>query len=425
MCKLKAGEVAVWATERAIQILGGNGYTREFPVERWHRDAKIYTIFEGTSRDPAARHRPRDLRRARALTGRLRAHRRRADSAPVRGLRGNGTEGRRLAAGGGRRSLAALLAAAPGARGRAGRDDRIRRRRSSRRTPRGSAARSTPRGTDTTAIVKWGLGTLDREHDAARRRRSAAAGPQTVERARCWPAAVDHYSFELVGQQGATQFPGGRGRVHDPRRAGRDDRAAVLGRLEHRDRRRHHRSQGRRHRVGGRVRPERPAGLRQPRRATALFPAGTPAGPVSVRLTGLEPGTTYRYRLVVLEQRRGARGRAPTATFTTRAADAGDRHRPRDGRRPVADRRRDLAVAAAVARDRRAARRPALRVPARRRRLRGAHARARSTTSTRPTRPRSPAATRGGGAIGSPRPRRAGRERAAGRAPGRRPARAA
>ena len=47
--KLKTGEVAVCATERAILILGGNGYTREFPVERWHRDAKIYTIFEGTS----------------------------------------------------------------------------------------------------------------------------------------------------------------------------------------------------------------------------------------------------------------------------------------------------------------------------------------------------------------------------------------
>ncbi|HWH20808.1 MAG TPA: acyl-CoA dehydrogenase family protein, partial [Solirubrobacterales bacterium] len=49
MSKLKSGELAVWATERAIQILGGNGYTREFPVERMHRDAKIYTIFEGTS----------------------------------------------------------------------------------------------------------------------------------------------------------------------------------------------------------------------------------------------------------------------------------------------------------------------------------------------------------------------------------------
>ncbi len=49
MSKLKAGEVAVWATDKAIQILGGNGYTREYPVERMHRDAKIYTIFEGTS----------------------------------------------------------------------------------------------------------------------------------------------------------------------------------------------------------------------------------------------------------------------------------------------------------------------------------------------------------------------------------------
>jgi acyl-CoA dehydrogenase len=49
MSKLKGGEVATWVTERAIQILGGNGYTREYPVERMHRDAKIYDIFEGTS----------------------------------------------------------------------------------------------------------------------------------------------------------------------------------------------------------------------------------------------------------------------------------------------------------------------------------------------------------------------------------------
>ena len=49
MSKLKAGEVAVHVTEEAMQILGGYGYTREYPVERWHRDAKIYTIFEGTS----------------------------------------------------------------------------------------------------------------------------------------------------------------------------------------------------------------------------------------------------------------------------------------------------------------------------------------------------------------------------------------
>ncbi|MFI8232695.1 acyl-CoA dehydrogenase family protein [Streptomyces sp. NPDC085900] len=49
MAKLKASEVAVRTTERAVQILGGNGYTRDYPVERWARDAKIFTIYEGTS----------------------------------------------------------------------------------------------------------------------------------------------------------------------------------------------------------------------------------------------------------------------------------------------------------------------------------------------------------------------------------------
>jgi acyl-CoA dehydrogenase len=49
MSKLKAGEVAVAVTEQAVQILGGYGYIKDFPVEKWYRDAKIYTIFEGTS----------------------------------------------------------------------------------------------------------------------------------------------------------------------------------------------------------------------------------------------------------------------------------------------------------------------------------------------------------------------------------------
>ena len=49
MAKLKAGEVAVKVTDQAIQICGGYGYIRDFPVEKWHRDAKIYTLFEGTS----------------------------------------------------------------------------------------------------------------------------------------------------------------------------------------------------------------------------------------------------------------------------------------------------------------------------------------------------------------------------------------
>ena len=49
MSKLYAGETAVKVTEETIQILGGYGYVRDYPVERWHRDSKIYTIFEGTS----------------------------------------------------------------------------------------------------------------------------------------------------------------------------------------------------------------------------------------------------------------------------------------------------------------------------------------------------------------------------------------
>lgn len=49
MSKLFAAETAVWVTEEAIQVLGGYGYVREYPVQRWYRDAKIYTIFEGTS----------------------------------------------------------------------------------------------------------------------------------------------------------------------------------------------------------------------------------------------------------------------------------------------------------------------------------------------------------------------------------------
>jgi acyl-CoA dehydrogenase len=49
MSKLFAGETAVRVTEEAIQILGGAGYVKDHPVERWHRDSKIYTIFEGTS----------------------------------------------------------------------------------------------------------------------------------------------------------------------------------------------------------------------------------------------------------------------------------------------------------------------------------------------------------------------------------------
>jgi butyryl-CoA dehydrogenase len=49
MAKLKATEVAVRVTSEAVQILGGYGYMREYPVERYFRDAKVLTIIEGTS----------------------------------------------------------------------------------------------------------------------------------------------------------------------------------------------------------------------------------------------------------------------------------------------------------------------------------------------------------------------------------------
>src|SRR4051794_32958211 len=49
MSKLKSSEVAVRATEQAVQVLGGWGYIADHPVEKWYRDAKLYTIFEGTS----------------------------------------------------------------------------------------------------------------------------------------------------------------------------------------------------------------------------------------------------------------------------------------------------------------------------------------------------------------------------------------
>ena len=49
MSKLKASEVAVQACEQAVQTMGGWGYVKDFPVEKWYRDAKLYTIFEGTS----------------------------------------------------------------------------------------------------------------------------------------------------------------------------------------------------------------------------------------------------------------------------------------------------------------------------------------------------------------------------------------
>jgi alkylation response protein AidB-like acyl-CoA dehydrogenase len=62
MAKLYASETAMWVTTEAIQIHGGMGYSKEMPLERYFRDAKITEIYEGTS----------EIQRmviARALTG--------------------------------------------------------------------------------------------------------------------------------------------------------------------------------------------------------------------------------------------------------------------------------------------------------------------------------------------------------------------
>jgi acyl-CoA dehydrogenase len=94
MSKLKASETAVRITEQAIQVCGGYGYVRDLPVEKWYRDAKLYTIFEGTS----------EIQRM--VIGRTLEdpapplhHRLPADGPPLSRQFGRGTKRRSLAAG--------------------------------------------------------------------------------------------------------------------------------------------------------------------------------------------------------------------------------------------------------------------------------------------------------------------------------------
>ena len=51
MAKYYASEVAVKVSTDAVQIFGGYGYTKDFPVEKYYRDTKLCTIGEGTSRN--------------------------------------------------------------------------------------------------------------------------------------------------------------------------------------------------------------------------------------------------------------------------------------------------------------------------------------------------------------------------------------
>ncbi len=48
MCKARAGETATWIAQKAVELLGPLGYSREFLAEKWMRDAKINDIYEGT-----------------------------------------------------------------------------------------------------------------------------------------------------------------------------------------------------------------------------------------------------------------------------------------------------------------------------------------------------------------------------------------
>src|SRR6185436_5624129 len=49
MCKLFAAETAEFVTSKAVEVYGGYGFTREYPVEKYYRDQKVGQIYEGTT----------------------------------------------------------------------------------------------------------------------------------------------------------------------------------------------------------------------------------------------------------------------------------------------------------------------------------------------------------------------------------------
>ena len=57
MAKLFASEAAMWVTTQAVQIFGGYGYMRDYPVEKLMRDAKAMELLEGTNEIAARAHR--------------------------------------------------------------------------------------------------------------------------------------------------------------------------------------------------------------------------------------------------------------------------------------------------------------------------------------------------------------------------------
>ena len=106
MAKLKCGDVAMAVTTEAVQILGGYGYIKEYPVERFMRDAKITQIYEGTQeiqRLVIAREMLRESRAFLLLLGR-RADKSRAPFESVRARRRPGQRASVVIAGDARES---------------------------------------------------------------------------------------------------------------------------------------------------------------------------------------------------------------------------------------------------------------------------------------------------------------------------------
>ena len=175
-----------------------------------------------------------------------------------------------------------------------------------------------PAGTDTTTILKWGLGSSTANTPLLGGILSGS-GPQPVEEQLLDLQPSTTYSYQLVGQQGATQFPGATVSFVTPAppTVTTDDAPISVGWNSAV--------------VGGAIDPKGADtdwrvdyGPSAPEYSSSesgpTLPSGSPAGPVSVRLTGLSPATTYHYRVVVLDngvpQWAGA-----DRTFTTRAAD--------------------------------------------------------------------------------------------------------
>ena len=213
MSKLKASEVAVRISEQAVQVAGGWGYVRDHPVEKWYRDAKLYTIFEGTSEiqrlvigrtlgdasdrgaaAPPHAHATAPRSAGRSAAGRSAARSRRARRCARRSGRRRRCSSRRCGSSGRRRSRA-TSGRSTGARSSAG----CRRGRSRRSAASGGPAAHAARGR------------------AASRPRPRA--PSAVARASRRPgpvAQLDHQSPVLGRRQrddhaAPAQPPGGRG----------------------------------------------------------------------------------------------------------------------------------------------------------------------------------------------------------------------